>query len=537
MLGHNGKISNYAKILIKIFESENFHAFSRFTNVDSYLESRIQMYKFDRNRYSVYFGSIQKELSIIQPTDYKISDTTKVMSDRMISWSRFLQQSKSLETNRYLSNFIASTISKKNDRAVTFALFKSESRQYNLPANYLRAIRTRLNFEYINHYLNVTGGDIPTGVPLCEVYDALSRHFPHYDFKLLQRIVKSSFGELINSTIPVIEQFTKLLELRFTQEHIEFVSAIDNLFDLLENCQEQLYQARPKLRPENISAHRMQLISVISRHFEKKPNSQIRASSFLEAAETIYSKLPRIQKQLLLNKNLSRVYYISPPSSIRAEETDLGKQTTMPEQQKYQQKQVNILFLAANPKNSSLLRLDEEIRSVDQFLRASDFRDRFTLNQQWAVRMTDLQGYLLRYKPDIVHFSGHGSDSQGIILEDGFGNSHPVSGRALSSLFSVLKDNVRCVVMNACYSDKQAQEIAKYIDCVIGMSEAIGDKAAINFAAAFYQALGYGRDIKTAFDLGCIQIDIANLSQQDIPKLLSLKNTASEIVFTEGKIS
>ncbi|MCC2695326.1 CHAT domain-containing protein [Nodularia sp. LEGE 04288] len=209
----------------------------------------------------------------------------------------------------------------------------------------------------------------------------------------------------------------------------------------------------------------------------------------------------------------------------------------MPEQQKYQQKQVNILFLAANPKNSSLLRLDEEIRSVDQFLRASDFRDRFTLNQQWAVRMTDLQGYLLRYKPDIVHFSGHGSDSQGIILEDGFGNSHPVSGRALSSLFSVLKDNVRCVVMNACYSDKQAQEIAKYIDCVIGMSEAIGDKAAINFAAAFYQALGYGRDIKTAFDLGCIQIDIANLSQQDIPKLLSLKNTASEIVFTEGKIS
>jgi len=102
------------------------------------------------------------------------------------------------------------------------------------------------------------------------------------------------------------------------------------------------------------------------------------------------------------------------------------------------------------------------------------------------VSIADIQSHLLRHKPDIVYFSGHGSATSEIILEDGNGNSHPVSSRALGQLFSVLKDNIRCVVLNACYTEQQAQIIAKHIDCVIGMSKVIGDQAAIKFATAFY---------------------------------------------------
>ncbi len=140
-------------------------------------------------------------------------------------------------------------------------------------------------------------------------------------------------------------------------------------------------------------------------------------------------------------------------------------------------KPIKILFLAANPKDTSQLRLDEEMRGIDQVLRQAEFRDKFDIKQHWAVRVVDLQGYLLRYKPDIVHFSGHGSASTEIILEDNYGNSQSVSSRALSQLFDVLKDNIRCVVLNACYSEQQAKAIAEHIDCVIGMSKAIGDKA------------------------------------------------------------
>jgi len=192
---------------------------------------------------------------------------------------------------------------------------------------------------------------------------------------------------------------------------------------------------------------------------------------------------------------------------------------------------IKILFLAANPKDTEQLRLGEEVREIDEALLKAAYRDKFDLKQQWAVRVADLQEHLLRYQPDIVHFSGHGSAAKDIILEDKTGKSQPVSARALSNLFSTLKDNIRCVVLNACYSEPQAQAIAQHIDCVIGMSKAIGDESAISFAASFYQALGYGRNVKTAFDLGCGQIDLEGLDEQDTPKLIALHDKPEEIAF------
>ena len=49
-----------------------------------------------------------------------------------------------------------------------------------------------------------------------------------------------------------------------------------------------------------------------------------------------------------------------------------------------------------------------------------------------------------------------------------------------------------------CFSAPQAEAITQLIDCAIGMNEAIGDQAAITFAAAFYRAVGFGRSVKTA---------------------------------------
>jgi hypothetical protein len=182
---------------------------------------------------------------------------------------------------------------------------------------------------------------------------------------------------------------------------------------------------------------------------------------------------------------------------------------------------IRILFLTANPTDTNRLRLDEESRAIDQSLRRAEFRDRFELEQFQAVRVGDLQECLLRFKPHIVHFSGHGSEEGEIYLQDVTGTSKPVSEKSLGKLFAVLKDNIRCVVLNACYSQKQADAIAEHIDAVVGMSTAIGDQAAISFSAAFYQALAYGRDLQTAFDLGTIQIDLESIPEEDTPQLIA----------------
>ena len=67
-----------------------------------------------------------------------------------------------------------------------------------------------------------------------------------------------------------------------------------------------------------------------------------------------------------------------------------------------------ILFLAANPNNSTQLRLGEEARDIEEGLVRSQQREEFKLEQKWAVRPKDIQRAMLDLSPQFVHFSGHG---------------------------------------------------------------------------------------------------------------------------------
>lgn len=192
-----------------------------------------------------------------------------------------------------------------------------------------------------------------------------------------------------------------------------------------------------------------------------------------------------------------------------------------------------ILFLAANPFDTNRLDLDREFHDIDCALLGTEFGKRFDIRSFGAVHPSDLQGYLYRYRPKIVHFSGHGSQSGKIILVGNSWQSHPVPLDALSDLFNILGGKIRCVVLNACYTEPQAKAIAKYVDCVIGMSGAIADDAAISFSTAFYRALGYGSDVETAFKLGCIQINLEGLEEQDKPQLIALNSDPASIVFVK----
>ncbi|MCJ7434990.1 MAG: TIR domain-containing protein [Anaerolineales bacterium] len=193
---------------------------------------------------------------------------------------------------------------------------------------------------------------------------------------------------------------------------------------------------------------------------------------------------------------------------------------------------MRILFLAANPLNTKQLHLSEEERTIDERLRMAEFRDRFEFLSHWAVRPADLSELLLRYKPHIVHFSGHGNSQGEVILENSTGEAKPVSPDAIRKLFHILKDNIRCVVLNACWTAIQAQAIVQEIDCVVGMSRFISNQAAILFAGGLYRGLGYGRNVQTAFDLGCSEIDLEDLDEESIPKLLIKPGVdASQITF------
>jgi len=184
-------------------------------------------------------------------------------------------------------------------------------------------------------------------------------------------------------------------------------------------------------------------------------------------------------------------------------------------------RKIKALFLASNPKGTTPLELDREIREITAKIRASEYRDSIDLISAWAVRPDDLLQLLNQHRPQIVHFSGHGSKVGEIILVDDHGASKPVSPAAIKALFNALKGNISVVIMNACYSRSQAEAITQVIDCAIGMNDAIGDEAAITFAASFYRAIGFGSSIKEAFDQGIVALLLEGIPEENKPELLT----------------
>jgi hypothetical protein len=96
----------------------------------------------------------------------------------------------------------------------------------------------------------------------------------------------------------------------------------------------------------------------------------------------------------------------------------------------------------------------------------------FDLKQRWAVRVQDVYQSLLDFKPQVVHFSGHGAGDDGLELEDETGKVRLVDTVALARLFELFASKIECVVLNACYSEVQASAIAQHIPYVIGMNRA-----------------------------------------------------------------
>ena len=170
---------------------------------------------------------------------------------------------------------------------------------------------------------------------------------------------------------------------------------------------------------------------------------------------------------------------------------------------------VKILFLAADPVaaavdgSSQRLRLDEEIRTISAKIRTSEYRDAIEIIPCLAATADDLMHALLQHKPHVVHFSGHGSqDGEIVVRNEENGSAKAISAAALTSTLAILCDNLRLVFLNSCLSQIHAEALQEAIDCSITMSKPITDKAALAFASSFYRAIGFGRSLQEAFDLG-----------------------------------
>lgn len=192
---------------------------------------------------------------------------------------------------------------------------------------------------------------------------------------------------------------------------------------------------------------------------------------------------------------------------------------------------IKILLINASTTQRNSIGLNEESRKISESLRRSEFRERFEFITNQIVSLSNLSSLILHNTPRIVHFSENNSGIGQIAFEDNNGKVQPVSAELLSKLFNYFKGEIRCVVLNGCYTKIQAEAIAASIPFVIGISPAIKNDTSFSFTQSFYQALAYGRDLESAFKFGVAQIQLQNETDENNLPILIKQGNANGVLF------
>lgn len=174
-----------------------------------------------------------------------------------------------------------------------------------------------------------------------------------------------------------------------------------------------------------------------------------------------------------------------------------------------------ILFLSADPTNEGRVQVNKEYRLVSERMRKNEYYD--LLQPELALTIENLI-LAMKQKPQIVHFAGHG-ERNAIIISNDDNTKLEMPTRALRRLFKKHKDSLKLVLLNSCYSAKQAKVLSELGFYVIGMNNAVKDTASIDFASGLYIGLSEGNNVEDAFDDAMTIMETKHSTSADLPQI------------------
>jgi hypothetical protein len=198
-------------------------------------------------------------------------------------------------------------------------------------------------------------------------------------------------------------------------------------------------------------------------------------------------------------------------------------------------KRLDVLYLTANPNKKYALRVEAEVRQVQEAVRGSKLRDNIALHYSPAADLDSIINGLNDYHPSIVHFSGHG-------YAGGLAADHPHVRRPRSNLitFDLLAKAMAAtdtppsvIVLNACQSIGARKVFLPPAKAIIVMRDSISDLAATAFANKFYAAIASGQSLEAAFNQGRLAVEAVSLGEATTPQLICAKGVdPAKIVLT-----
>lgn len=167
---------------------------------------------------------------------------------------------------------------------------------------------------------------------------------------------------------------------------------------------------------------------------------------------------------------------------------------------------LTLLFIQATPPDLDSLDIASEQRNLVQVLQKARFGGSFRVEWLHAARIQDIADGLRRYRPQIVHFSGHG-DSRGHLAlnaPDGQETEY-LKAAEFAAIVRLYQDEaaarIDLMVLAGCYTAAAGLLTAEHVGCVVAMGDSVNDEGIAQiFTPELYAALADGRSVKNAVE-------------------------------------
>jgi hypothetical protein len=180
---------------------------------------------------------------------------------------------------------------------------------------------------------------------------------------------------------------------------------------------------------------------------------------------------------------------------------------------------LRLLMLGASPEGNR--RVGREHTRIRRAVEAAVHRDQVDIEVRLSATAQDLLEGIARFRPHVVHFSGHG-DERLITFEtdrDTFHQGVVVTASAFAAACAATDAPPTLVVLNACKSSATADAlVARFAPLAIGMADGIDDTDALHYAAALYSSIANGHSVQSSHLAGKAAIELAG-GQHDLPYL------------------
>lgn len=181
---------------------------------------------------------------------------------------------------------------------------------------------------------------------------------------------------------------------------------------------------------------------------------------------------------------------------------------------------LRVLMLGASSEGD--LRVGREQKRIRAAVESALHRDQIELDVRPAATTADLLDGITKFRPHVVHFSGHSNEDL-IVFEGEQDEAHEgviVTAKAFARAVQATDDPPLLVLLNSCHSAAQIDDLVRTVTpFAIGMADTIEDADAINYAAQFYAAVANGQSIQSAHASGQAALELAGLAGADLPTL------------------